>query len=393
MCKNVTGVITEVDDLVLNVLGLDRKDMLGHRSTEFLHPDDHEQAFSSWVRMLSEPGTPHTIQVRHRNSTGRWLWVEATNTVDPADHSVVHTELVLIDRPPDDRTSVSNQLLRHLAEALPLGIAQIDGDRRIVFSNAKLAFICGRAGSDHLSDWLGQVLPADHAMLEEAVESVLTGVDTEIELSLIHPDRGERRCNVILSALAGRSGYGTTGALLCITDITSETQERADIIRRAALDGLTGCLNRAAVLEKLAVALLASTDTAGVAAIFIDLDDFKHINDTYGHAAGDYLLTSVAQRLRAKSRDAQVGRLGGDEFLVIAANVPSADQAERLGSRLMRALAEPMTLDNAKIYPAASVGVAWSADPATDAADLVARADEAMYAAKRRSATLSKTAR
>jgi diguanylate cyclase (GGDEF)-like protein len=384
MRKNFTGVIAAVDDLVLDVLGFTRAEMLGHRSTEFLHPDDHEQAFASWVRMLGEPGMPHTVQVRHRNAAGRWLWLQATNTVDGAEPDLVHTELILIDRPVDDRTTVSSQLLRHLAEALPFGIAQIDNDRRVVYSNGKLEEVIGQAGGDDLTERLGQLLPADRSLVDTALATVLGGDDTEIEVSLTHPLRGLRRCGVRFSPVAGRSGYGTIGALLCITDITDQAQARAEMLRRVRHDDLTQCLNRAAVLDDLADAVAAGT--GGVAVVFLDLDRFKQVNDRLGHAAGDHLLRCVAERLRVNCRDGTVGRLGGDEFLVVAREVGSAEQAEQLGRRLARAVRQPLYLGGTRTRPGASVGVVWSTDPADDPAALVAAADAAMYEAKRRRA-------
>ncbi|MBD0322783.1 MAG: diguanylate cyclase [Aldersonia sp.] len=380
-------MIVDVDDLVLQVFGFAREDVVGHRSTDFFHPDDHEQAFSTWVRMLGDPQTAYTIQVRHRNAAGRWLWVEATNTVDESDPSSVNCELTLIDRPADDRTSVSNQLLRRLAEALPFGIAQIDNDRRIVFSNCTLDEVCGQVDGEHLDDRFRLVASADQPVLDAAVKSVLAGDDSEIEVSLRHPRRGTRRCGIILSALVGRSGYNTTGALLCVTDVTDEAQERAEIIRRAAQDSLTGCLNRAAILDVLTSAVAGCTDAAGVAVLFFDLDRFKQINDKHGHAAGDHLLVAVGERLREGSRDADVGRLGGDEFLVIARNLPSAEQADRLGRRLARAICRPVDIGGTMLRPAVSVGVAWSTDSAADPGSLVAQADAAMYRVKRRRAT------
>jgi diguanylate cyclase (GGDEF)-like protein/PAS domain S-box-containing protein len=377
--KNLTGVIVEVDDLVLDVLGFGRDEMIGRRSTDFLHPDDHEQAFASWVRMLNDTRVPHTIQVRHRNAAGRWLWVEAVNAVDRPEGDTVTTELTLIDRAPDDRTMVSNHLLRRLAEALPFGLAQIDTEHRVVFSNGKLDEVTGHTGGDTPAERLGHVSPADLPVLDEAVHAVLAGRDVEIELSITHPLRGVRRCGVILSPLAGRSG-GTSGALLCVSDITDQVRERAEIIELARYDALTKCLNRAAVLDALA----AAVGESGVAVIFLDLDGFKTINDTYGHAAGDRLLAAVGQRLRQCTRQASVGRLGGDEFLVVARDVSSADRAAQLGRRLARAIGRPMVLGAAATRPAASVGVAWSADPTADPAKLIAEADAAMYAAKRR---------
>jgi diguanylate cyclase (GGDEF)-like protein len=382
MRKNLTGVIVAVDDLVLDVLGFTREEMLGRRSTDFLHPDDHEQAFASWVRMLSDPGAPYVVQVRHRNAAGRWLWLEATNTIDGEDPESVRTELVLIDRPPDDRTTVSSQLLRHLAESLPFGIAQIDNDRSIVYSNRRLDEITGRAAGDDLAEWLLHLQAVDRPLFDKAVTAVLAGDDTEVEVSLTHPALGIRRCGVILSALAGRSGYGTIGALLCVTDITEQTQERAEILRQARHDDLTQCLNRSAMLDDLAAAV--ADRTSGVAVVFLDLDRFKQVNDTLGHAAGDHLLRCIAERLRANSRNAGIGRLGGDEFLVVAREIGSAELADQLGKRLARAVQRPLHLGGALIRPGCSIGVVWSADPAADPDALVATADAAMYEAKRR---------
>jgi diguanylate cyclase (GGDEF)-like protein/PAS domain S-box-containing protein len=384
MVKNPIGIIVDVDDLVLDVTGFTRGEMVGTRSTEFMHPDDHELALSSWIRMLGKPGEPQQIHARHRTANGRWLWVEITNTLDPSDATVIRTEMVLIDRPPVDRTSVSSALLRHLADALPMGLVQIDTDRRVVFCNGKLADLTGRPHADGLADILGEMTPADDETLGRALDTVLGGDDTEIELSVSHPVRGTRRCDVILSALAGRSGFGTTGALLCVTDITDDAQQRDAILHRAAHDALTGCLNRAAILERLTASVTACTGEAGVAVLFFDLDRFKPINDTHGHAAGDHLLVTVAQRLRRNTRDAHVGRLGGDEFLVVARDIPSAGQADVLGKRLIRAIRRPLNLGGTAVRPGASVGVAWTADPATDPADLVAAADTAMYEAKKR---------
>jgi diguanylate cyclase (GGDEF)-like protein len=119
--------------------------------------------------------------------------------------------------------------------------------------------------------------------------------------------------------------------------------------------------------------------------IFIDLHDFKQVNDRYGHATGDRLLTHVAGRLRGAVRDGDVvGRFGGDEFVVICADVSDAGRARRIGETLLAALSEGyLDVAGERLLPQASIGVAWG-DPATSAPDaLIARADTAMYAAKK----------
>jgi diguanylate cyclase (GGDEF)-like protein len=137
------------------------------------------------------------------------------------------------------------------------------------------------------------------------------------------------------------------------------------------------------VLDRLAAALTeADRGPDRVAAFYCDLDHFKEINDSLGHAAGDQLLAEVARRLELAAREQDtVGRLGGDEFIVIAYPVPSAAEAACIAARLMGAVQLPLELGGEKVYPTASIGAALSA-PGTEADQLIADADHAMYAAK-----------
>jgi len=139
----------------------------------------------------------------------------------------------------------------------------------------------------------------------------------------------------------------------------------------------------ALVLDRLAAALTESERSRDrVAAFYCDLDHFKAINDTLGHAAGDQLLAEVARRLELTAREHDtVGRLGGDEFVVIAYPVPSAAEAACIAARLMGAVQQPLQLAGEKVLPTASIGAALS-EPGTAADQLIADADRAMYAAK-----------
>jgi diguanylate cyclase (GGDEF)-like protein len=118
--------------------------------------------------------------------------------------------------------------------------------------------------------------------------------------------------------------------------------------------------------------------------VFLDLDDFKDINDRHGHDAGDAVLRSVVERLRtALGRGASIGRLGGDEFLVILPGVAGADEELRLAEEVRLASQHQVTYGEAVLPVSGSVGVAWAGPGRIDAADLITRADEAMYRSKR----------
>jgi diguanylate cyclase (GGDEF)-like protein len=151
---------------------------------------------------------------------------------------------------------------------------------------------------------------------------------------------------------------------------------------QALRDPLTRLSNRTLLADRLARALVANERAeARVALLFVDLDHFKQVNDTLGHAAGDELLVTCATRLRRCTREADVvSRLGGDEFAVVLAGT-SAEAAEEVAERLLEALAEPIVISGHEIVMTASVGIAY-ASSSNDAQELLRNADLAMYVAK-----------
>jgi diguanylate cyclase (GGDEF)-like protein len=227
-------------------------------------------------------------------------------------------------------------------------------------------------------------VPHDMYVLDvrrEALSRVLaTGEDADVELTFLGPG-GLRICQVALRTLRDRAG-AVSGAIACLTDTTSSVQLRAQLHQRATYDPLTGCLNRGAVLAHVEQVLLDPSTGTGLA--YCDVDRFTLVNDRYGHAAGDAVLRERVRRLTTFVRREQVvGRLGGDEFLVVLPDMPSEQAASELGERLRAGLSGPVELPGgAGTVPLeVSVGTAWARAGA--AAALVAEADAAMYRAKR----------
>jgi len=184
-----------------------------------------------------------------------------------------------------------------------------------------------------------------------------------------------------LRALLRPSGQ-VSGAITCVLDVTDSARVRQELERRATFDPLTRCYNRSSVLSTLAREL-ERTDSNSTGVVYVDLDDFKPVNDTLGHAAGDELLTLLAERLRLASRDTDVvGRLGGDEFLVVLRDVPGAEMAMRAADRICEAMCRPFELSYGTVELRASIGVACSNGAAISSEELVKRADAAMYQSK-----------
>ena len=176
---------------------------------------------------------------------------------------------------------------------------------------------------------------------------------------------------------------------LTMAAVLRELVSRDELERRlralALTDNLTGLANRRLLFQRIDRASQRLSRTPGrLALLFIDLDHFKVVNDTLGHASGDAVLIEVARRLRAVVRNHDtVARLGGDEFLVLIEDLESSEHAETLAERVVRAVSEPIPCPGGVARIGASIGYAVTAEPIDAAEAFVAAADRAMYEAKR----------
>lgn len=390
--KDAEAVIRHVDDAICRMLGYEADELIGLRTLEIVHVDDQPAAIQAWVDLLGTPGGANRIRARHRRKDGTWLWMEVTNTnlLDEPLGRVV-SDMVDIS---DEMAAIEalrerEELLRRLTEALPTGVLQLDRDRRVVYANALLHSLVGVESASSTDELLRHVTPWDAAALEGAIAAALEdGQSTELEISIRVPGvRRVRRCAITGRTLTDGDG-SPVGAVLCFDDVTEAAELRTELERRANVDDLTGCLNRSAVLAHLDARLATGSERrTGTAVVFIDLDGFKHVNDTFGHEAGDRLLAGAAERLRSVMRpDDVVGRLGGDEFLVVLGGVEGTEEAMRVAHRLAAVLSE--TIEIAGAVPMSirsSMGVAWTdgSDEGMDADALTAAADRAMYQSKR----------
>ena len=387
MHKDERAVIRRVDDATTRILGWSAEEMVGRRSLEFVHPDDHQRAIANWMDMLSHPATVQRVRLRHRHRDGAWIWFEISNRnrLAEPEHLGVIAEMIDIsdEMAAQEALRANEQLLRRLTEALPLGVLQIDIERTIVYSNDRLDDIVGVSDARTVDELFSKIAVTDRPALNKAVIAALAeGRDADLQFALTHRYLGSRRCAVSVRALTSDSDV-VTGAILCIADVTDDARLREELERRATYDALTRCHNRAATIDALERMLIKRRHgDSGVGVLFFDLDGFKTVNDRLGHAAGDELLRKVAGRLLAVARDGDlVGRLGGDEFLVICPGVAGPEDAMQIGTRMARSLVGDIAIGDVLMAPRASVGVVWTAGD-DDADTLVARADAAMYESK-----------
>src|SRR4051812_8901888 len=385
--KNAFAVVSGIDDRATRMLGWTGEQMSNARSSEFVHPDDQERAVANWLEMLSKKENVR-IRLRHRCADGSWLWVEIENVYHPAE-DMANVAVVAQVSDISDEMAVHEaldrreRLLHRLAESLPTGIVQVTSERELVYVNSRLSTILGVSAPGNLDAVLGPVvdddLPALHAALAEALDR---DADCELEVRIRPSSTGEQRvCAVSVISLSDREG--APGAMLCLTDVTDGVRMREELTAKATYDVLTGCHNRASIMGVLDEALRSDGGRTTVA-LFIDLNEFKPVNDTFGHAVGDEVLLEAARRLSGVLRhEDAIGRIGGDEFLLVAQGLDSTEQALALADRVRTALFGPVSLPDTTVELAASIGIACS-EPGVDSTVLVRRADTAMYRSKQR---------
>jgi diguanylate cyclase (GGDEF)-like protein/PAS domain S-box-containing protein len=397
--KDGRSCFIEVDAATTQILGWTAEEMVGRRSLDFIHPDDHQVAIENWMAMLSSPGHMRAVRLRHSRRDGSWAWFEVSNDNHLTDPERGYVACGMVDISAEmaiqEQLRAREQLLDRLAEAIPLGLLQIDTARCMVYSNDRLHQITEIERQHTVQEQFSSVVEVDRAVLDAALASVLgEGTPADIELELqSRSSHAPRYCTINLRALSDEGGE-ICGAIGCVADITDGAVMREELRKRATFDELTGCHNRASVMLALTADIARAAADSARAAIFIDLDGFKAVNDTLGHAAGDELLTITAQRLQAVVRDKDiVGRFGGDEFLVMSPGTNEPEQAMKLAARLAEAVRGDVQLGGRTLAPRASIGVAWSMGPRPEAEELVARADSAMYESKREGAAQPKLSR
>jgi diguanylate cyclase (GGDEF)-like protein/PAS domain S-box-containing protein len=266
-----------------------------------------------------------------------------------------------------------------LTERSPIPTLLSEQGMRLAHVNDAFCSLVGRQAEQLLgTGWMSSLHPEDLDAVIEQVAVVLDGGDREAQARLVRDD-GTVRTTVIRFSHLFTPGVGA-GFVGTIEDITERLAFEAQLAHQANHDPLTGLPNRTLLAQYVSDRF--SPGDSGLACLFLDLDNFKVVNDSLGHSAGDELLVEVATRLRATVRPGDlVARFGGDEFVVVCEGVGEAD-AVVLAERIDVALSRPVRLGGVDVRPGASVGVTVQTDEHTDAQELIRDCDIAMYQAK-----------
>ena len=273
-------------------------------------------------------------------------------------------------------------MVEHSTDAVVLA----DSTGRINYASPGLRTMLG-----HEPDgWIGRpvtdlVVPADFEVFHREMQRVVaqgSGTTVEVDASLAHLDGHQRKATIVVANLVG--GSPVDGVVVTIRDVTEQRNLERQLSHRAFHDELTGLANRALFLDRMDHALrVARADNDPVIVLFVDLDDFKSVNDNLGHAAGDHVLTAIADKIgRAAGSGDTAARLGGDEFALLLEDRGGVERAIDVAERLLDSLHEPIVAGGGEVVVLASVGVAI-ANSAMSTTSVLRDADIAMYEAKR----------
>jgi diguanylate cyclase (GGDEF)-like protein len=333
------------------------------------------------------------------------MWVDTTlhNYLADPERKCVMVELIDISAEMQAQEALHEheELLRRLTDAMPVGLLQLDTQREIVYNNARLLEILYGSDPIDLPDapeapgdepvtgpatpvatLLKTLMPESLAGFQAVIDDVLSsGADRDLEVDIELPSGAWRRALMSVRTLLRSTGE-VSGAIICVLDVTDSARARRELEQRATFDNLTQVHNRSSILHTLEREL-EREDSKQTGVLYLDLDKFKPVNDTLGHAAGDELLALVAERLRIASRDSDViGRLGGDEFLIVLRELPDPGIAMQVAERFSMALCGNFELSCGEADLTVSIGVACGEAGAVSADELVKQADWAMYRAK-----------
>ncbi len=278
----------------------------------------------------------------------------------------------------------SEERFRRIVHSAEEGIWEIDSAARTSFVNPKMAAMLGYTIEEMLEQPLVRFMDDEgRSLLERNIVRRQQGIAERHEFKFLRKDGSEMWATLATNPIFDADG-SYLGALALVSDITERKLSTELIWHQANYDSLTSLPNRNMFQDRLSQEMKkARRDGLFLALLFIDLDQFKEINDRLGHEMGDALLVEAASRIAACVRASDtLARLGGDEFVVILPGLDHITSAERVAQQIINSLNRPFMLGEATGSVSASIGIALHPSDANDPEQLLRNADQAMYAAK-----------
>lgn len=376
------GTITETNPAAEPVLKTSSEQLIGHNLMQFVADNDDFSQFSDNSRQQQVNRELKGIDF-HGNPFSMWLSLSPVRSLD-GDLWVCVIADVSGWKQTEIKLKQTTSELNAILENAMVGIAFIR-DRKLIRVNHKFEtlFACKRTDVEGKSTrWLYPNSESYDLLGDQIYTTLREDNNFEAQMELMRFNGERFWC--ALSSKAVDSQNPIQGSIWLYEDVTQQRQNEEHLTKLASIDTLTGLPNRAVFNDRLEHAIHKARRSSGrLAVFFLDLDHFKHINDSLGHKAGDLLLCEVASRIRNSVRDGDtVARLGGDEFTVVLEDVRSAQYVGKVAEKILQATSEPYQLDSTEVNVSPSIGISLYPADGRDVDMLIRNADAAMYHAK-----------
>ena len=349
----------------------------------YVNPSDRDR----FREILDRDSVVRNFEARGHGKDRRVIWIaENARAVRNGRGQVVCSEGTVQDISERKQAEDSLRLAAAVFETVGEAIVVTDAKRQVLAVNAAFERITGWSAVEVMGRDcdLFAIEMIGFAEMEEVWRLASSGGLWSGESWAKRKDADPFPVALAVTAIPGEDTAADRFVLL-LRDITIHRRDEQRIRFHASHDSLTRLANRRTVMEGLADAIIrAERNGERLALLYLDVNRFKDINDSFGHAVGDELLRQVARRLKACVRSSDIiGRLGGDEFVVVLPSVADHGTAEVCINKVLYAFAEPFTINELDLFSSTSIGVALYPDDAENAESLLSRADAAMYHAKR----------
>ena len=372
---------------LVDELGFDKSEVSLDEYLAKIHPDDRARYRIEWLEFVSTDKGEFELAYRVRHSQGHWRWYKDVGRVIEWDEDVpqrVSGTYTNFTRERDFENSA--RLFSAAFEHTRDWVFVMDREFNILAINKALReshhFDLKQDSARKLS--LGLSAKRRTYYLR-ALGKLNGGEHYQSEETITSPDGTKYNCLIKATAIAAENGE-VDNYIVVITDISSQKEAEQALYLLANYDKLTKLPNRSLFIDRVAHAISLNKNSEQLLAVlFIDLDQFKKVNDSFGHHDGDKLLVEIAERIKQViDGKATAARLNSDEFTVLLENISSKEDIIALCQRLIAALKEPFALAGETVRITASIGVAIFPDDETTAINLIKAADIAMYHAKKR---------